>query len=309
MPSFDECFQKVKTDCFKFISSQETKTEKFKNKGRMIRSFLIPICFWISKKASKKKPLIIGLAGGQGIGKTTITSIITIILKKYFKLNVFKISIDDFYKTRKQRTLLSKNKHPLLMTRGVPGTHDTNIMLNFFRKIKVKKFKSLKLPKFNKAVDERYKQNLWYKIKSKPDVVIFEGWCVGAKSQNFRQLRKPINSLERIHDQTFKWRQYVNYQLETKYKKLFNQLDGLLYLRAKNFSLLRRWRLKQEKKLWLKSKNKKNLKIMNKSEVKNFMDTYQRITQQMFKDMPKYSSIIMNLNSSHQIKNIRYRYK
>ena len=309
MSSFDECFQKVKTDCFKFISSQETKTEKFKNKGRMIRSFLIPICFWISKKASKKKPLIIGLAGGQGIGKTTITSIITIILKKYFKLNAFKISIDDFYKTRKQRILLSKNKHPLLMTRGVPGTHDTNIMLNFFRKIKVKKFKSLKLPKFNKAVDERYKQNLWYKIKSKPDVVIFEGWCVGAKSQNFRQLRKPINSLERIHDQTFKWRQYVNYQLETKYKKLFNQLDGILYLKAKNFSLLRRWRLKQEKKLWLKSKNKKNLKIMNKSEVKNFMDTYQRITQQMFKDMPKYSSIIMNLNSSHQIKNIRYRYK
>ena len=309
MPSFDECFQKVKTDCFKFISSQETKTEKFKNKGRMIRSFLIPICFWISKKASKKKPLIIGLAGGQGIGKTTITSIITIILKKYFKLNVFKISIDDFYKTRKQRILLSKNKHPLLMTRGVPGTHDINIMLNFFRKIKVKKFKSLKLPKFNKAVDERYKQNLWYKIKSKPDVVIFEGWCVGAKSQNFRQLRKPINSLERIYDRTFKWRQYVNYQLETKYKKLFNQLDYLLFLKAKNFSLLRRWRLKQEKKLWLKSKNKKNLKIMNKSEVKNFMDTYQRITQQMFKDMPKYSSIIMNLNSSHQIKNIRYRYK
>jgi len=309
MPSFDECFQKVKTDCFKFISSQETKTEKFKNKGRMIRSFLIPICFWISKKASKKKPLIIGLAGGQGIGKTTITSIITIILKKYFKLNAFKISIDDFYKTRKQRILLSKNKHPLLMTRGVPGTHDINIMLNFFRKIKVKKFKSLKLPKFNKAVDDRCKQSLWYKIQSKPDVVILEGWCVGAKSQNFRQLRKPINSLERIHDQTFKWRQYVNYQLETKYKKLFNQLDGLLYLRAKNFSLLRRWRLKQEKKLWLKSKNKKNLKIMNKDQVKNFMDTYQRITQQMFKDMPKYSSIIMNLNSSHQIKNIRYRYK
>ena len=91
MSSFDECFQKVKTDCFKFISSQETKTEKFKNKSRMIRSFLIPICFWISKKASKKKPLIIGLAGGQGIGKTTISSIITIILKKYFKLNTFKI--------------------------------------------------------------------------------------------------------------------------------------------------------------------------------------------------------------------------
>ena len=309
MQLFDECFLKVKTDCFKFISSQETKNEKFKNKDRMIRSFLIPVCFWIAKKTNKKVPLIIGLAGGQGIGKTTITSIITIILKKYFKLDVFKISIDDFYKTIKQRTLLSKNKHPLLMTRGVPGTHDIDIMLNFFKRIKVKNFKILKLPKFNKGVDDRCKQSLWYKIQSKPDVVILEGWCVGARSQNSKELKKPVNSLEKIHDQNFKWRQYVNYQLKTKYKKLFDQLDYILFLKAKNFSLLRRWRLKQEKKLWLKSKNKKNLKIMNKDQVKNFMDTYQRITQQMFKDMPKYSSIIMNLNSSHQIKNIRYRYK
>jgi D-glycerate 3-kinase len=309
MQLFNECFFKVKNDCFKFISSQETKTEKFKNKDRMIRSFLIPTCFWIAKKTNKKKPLIIGLSGGQGTGKTTITSIITIILKKYFKLDVFKISIDDFYKTRKQRILLSKYKHPLLMTRGVPGTHDINIMLSFFKKIKFKKFKSLKLPKFNKAVDDRHKQNLWHKIQSKPDVVILEGWCVGARPQNFRELKKPINALERMHDQTFKWRQYVNYQLKTKYKKLFSQLDGILFLKVKNFSLLRRWRLKQEKKLWLKSKNKKNLKIMNKNELRNFMDTYQRITQQMLKDMPKYSSIIMYLNNNHQIKNIKSRSK
>ena len=86
MPSFDECFQKIKTDCFKFISSQETKNEKFKNKDRMIRSFLIPVCFWIAKKTNKKEPLTIGLAGGQGIGKTTITSIISIILKKYLSI-------------------------------------------------------------------------------------------------------------------------------------------------------------------------------------------------------------------------------
>ena len=309
MQLFDECFLKVKTDCFKFISSQETKNEKFKNKDRMIRFFLIPVCFWIAKKTNKKEPLIIGLAGGQGTGKTTVTSIISIILKKYFKLDIFKISIDDFYKTRKQRTLLSKNKHSLLMTRGVPGTHDIDIMLNFFKKIKVKKFKILKLPKFNKGVDDRCKQSLWYKIQSKPDVVILEGWCVGARSQNSKKLKKPVNSLEKIHDQNFKWRQYINYQLKTKYKKLFNQLDYILFLKVKNFSLLRRWRLKQEKKLWLKSKNKKNLKIMKKNEVMNFMDTYQRITQQMFQDMPKYSSIIMNLNNSHQIKNIRYKSK
>ena len=122
MQEVNDCFSKVKKNCFKFISSQETKKDKFKNKEKMIKSFLIPVSFWISKRVNKKKPLIIGLAGGQGSGKTTISSILTLILQKYFKLNVFKVSIDDFYKTRKDRKLLFKNKHTLLMTRGVPGT-------------------------------------------------------------------------------------------------------------------------------------------------------------------------------------------
>ena len=301
------CFSKVKKDCIKFIKSQETKRDKFNNKAKMIRSFLIPVSQWISKKVDKKKPLLIGLAGGQGSGKTTISSILSIILKKYFKLNVFIISIDDFYKTRKERKILSKKKHSLLMTRGVPGTHDIDLMLKFFKKIKSNKFRSLEVPKFNKAMDDRYKKRLWYKLKFKPDVVIFEGWCVGAKPQTVKQLKKPINSLEKVYDQGLKWRTHVNNQLKTKYKTLFNQLDGLLYLKAKNFNLLRNWRLKQERKLWIQTKNKKNLKIMNNGDVVNFMQTYQRITQQMFKDSIKSSSIIMNLNNNHQIQSIKFK--
>ena len=301
------CFSKVKKDCIKFIKSQETKRDKFNNKDKMIRSFLIPVSQWISKKVDKKKPLLIGLAGGQGSGKTTISSILSIILKKYFKLNVFIISIDDFYKTRKERKVLSKKKHSLLMTRGVPGTHDIDLMLKFFKKIKSKKFRSLEVPKFNKAMDDRYKKRLWYKLKFKPDVVIFEGWCVGAKPQTAKQLKKPINSLEKVYDQGLKWRTHVNNQLKTKYKTLFNQLDGLLYLKAKNFNLLRNWRLKQERKLWIQTKDKKNLKIMTNGDVINFMQTYQRITQQMFKDSIKSSSIIMNLNNNHQIQSIKLK--
>ena len=306
MQPVDECFSKVKTASLKYISSQETAREKFKKKDLMIISFLIPICFWVFKKAKKKSPLIIGLAGGQGSGKTTISSILSLILKKYFKLKVFKISIDDFYKTKKQREILSKDKHSLLLTRGVPGTHDIKIMLDFFRKIKTKNFKSLKLPKFNKANDDRYKKKHWYKLKSRPDVVIFEGWCVGAKPQSLRLLKKPINALEKAYDKSLKWRRFVNLQLKTNYKKLYSQLDSLLYLKVKNFNLLKKWRIKQEEKLWLKAKSRKNLKIMNKKEVINFMQTYQRITEQMFKDAPKYSSIIMNLNKNHQIHKIKF---
>ena len=183
MQQFSLCFGKVKKDCLKFIKSQETKTDKFKSKEKMIKSFLIPLCFWISEKVDKKRPYFVGLAGGQGTGKTTISSLIKIILTKYFKLKVFKISIDDFYKTRKERIKLSKKVHPMLLTRGVPGTHDINMMLDFFRKAKSKKFKRLKLPTFNKAIDDRFNKKKWYDLKNKPDVIIFEGWCVGAKSE------------------------------------------------------------------------------------------------------------------------------
>ena len=307
MQSVSFCFNSVKKDCLKFIKSQETKSDKFKNKERMIKLFLIPLCFWISKKADKKKPYFVGLAGGQGTGKTTISSIIKIILTKYFKLRVFRISIDDFYKTRKERISLSKRVHSMLLTRGVPGTHDVNMMWNFFKKTKSKNFKRIKLPTFNKAIDDRFNKKHWYDLRDKPDVIIFEGWCVGARSEKNTTLKKSLNYLEKTNDQKLIWRKYVNQQLKSKYKKLYSQINCLIYLKAKNFSLLQKWRLKQERKLGVKSKVKS--KIMSKADVLNFMQTYQRITQNMFRNMPKYASVIFNLNSNHQIQSAVYKKK
>ncbi len=309
MQQFNLCFGKVKKDCLKFIKSQETKVDKFKNKERMIKSFLIPLCFWISKKSDRKKPYFVGLAGGQGTGKTTISNLIKIILTKYFKLKVFRISIDDFYKTRKERINLSKRIHPLLLTRGVPGTHDINMMLSFFKKAKIKKFRTLKLPTFNKVIDDRCSKKKWYKLKNKPDVIIFEGWCVGAKPEKNSSLNRSINLMEKKNDPKFIWRKFVNKQLRLKYKNLYSQLNCLIYLKAKNFRLLQKWRLKQESKLWLKSKRVSKNKIMNKKDVITFMQTYQRITENMFRTMPKFASIIMNLNSYHQINSTIYKNK
>ena len=306
MLSIINCYRKVNNECFKFIKSQETSKEKFRNKEKMIKSFLIPISFWIAKKVDKKGIYIVGLSGGQGSGKTTISSIISIILRKYFKLNVFTISIDDFYKTRKERILLSKKIHPSLMTRGVPGTHDINMMLDFFKRVKGKKFRSLKLPKFNKATDDRHNKKSWYSLKKKPDIIIFEGWCVGAKAEKNNTLKKSVNSLERLKDAKLTWRRYVNGQLKTKYKQLYDQLNCLLYIKSSNFTLLKKWRIKQETKLRIKNKRSNKFKIMSDREVINFMQTYQRVTQSMFKYVPKYASIILNIKSNHQIKSVIY---
>ena len=308
MKLHDYCYKAVKKDCLKFIKSQETKNDKFKNKEIMIKKYLIPVSCWISKKC-KTTPYFIGLAGGQGTGKTTISSILKIILTKYFKLNVFKISIDDLYKTRKDRMSLSKKIHPMLLTRGVPGTHDINIMIKFFENLKNKKFKKLKLPTFDKSIDDRRSKKFWYTINNRPDVIILEGWCVGAKSENNKSLKRNVNSLEKTNDKMMIWRKFVNNNLKNSYKNLFSQINCLIYLKAKNFKLLQQWRLKQEKKLLIKSKQKKNSKIMNKAAVINFMQTYQRITQNMFKYAPKYSSIILNLNSNHQINSVFYKKK
>ena len=306
MISVINCYRKVNNECFKFIKSQETPKEKFKNKEKMIKSFLIPISFWIAKKVDKKRSYIVGLSGGQGSGKTTISSIISIILRKYFKLNVFTISIDDFYKKRNERFLLSKKIHSSLMSRGVPGTHDINMMLDFFKRIKRKEFRSLKLPKFNKAIDDRYNKKLWYSIKKRPDIIIFEGWCVGAKAEKNNTLKQPINSFEKLRDKKLIWRRYVNKQLQSKYKQLYDQLNCLLYIKSNNFSLLRKWRIKQETKLRLKNKRSNRNKIMSNKEVINFMQTYQRVTQNMLKTVPKNASIILNLNTNHQIKSVIY---
>ena len=119
----------------------------------------------------------------------------------------------------------------MLLTRGVPGTHDINMMLSFFKKTKSKNFKRLKLPAFNKAIDDRFKKKYWYDLKDKPDVIIFEGWCVGAKSEKNISLKKTINSLEKAKDQKQIWRKYVNNQLKSKYKNLYSQLNCLVYLK------------------------------------------------------------------------------
>ena len=173
MQNYRECFEKVRKDCVKYIQSQETKKEKFKNKDQMIKSHIIPLCFWINKKRKNKKTLLVGLAGGQGTGKTTISTLLRLVLVKYFKLQVFKISIDDFYKTFDEREKMSKKVSSLFLTRGVPGTHDTKLLFRCLKNLTKSNFKRLKIPRFDKSTDNRMSKNKWQKINLKPNIIIY----------------------------------------------------------------------------------------------------------------------------------------
>ncbi len=287
---------------FKFIKKQEIAGEKFQDKQKQLKNFYLPICDKLFKiYSSKKKPMIIGLSGSQGSGKSTISQILKIILNSNYKLNVVSFSLDDFYKTAFERKKMSKFIHPLFMTRGVPGTHDVKWLYNVLRSLLKKKFKAVAIPKFDKSIDDRFSRKQWQLIKKKPDIIIFEGWCVGAKPQSLKELRKPINILEKIEDTKLTWRKKVNNELRTNYKKIYNLLDKKIYLRVPHFKYVFKWRLLQEKKLRLKLKKK----TMTKKQIRRFVMFYERVTKSMTKNY-KTNDTVINLDKNHKIKSINY---
>ena len=133
----EDCFLKVKKDYLFFLKKEEIFGKSKATKIKSLKKIYIPISFWIEKKYREKgKMLFLGFSGGQGSGKTTITGILKIILKKFFKREVYVSSIDDFYKTLRDRNLMSYKIHKLFKTRGVPGTHDIKLIKKFFYNLK-----------------------------------------------------------------------------------------------------------------------------------------------------------------------------
>jgi len=306
MRSVNECFDNVKEDYLKFLNKEKILGKSDAEKIKNLKKFYIPISFWIENKYKKKrKTLFLGFSGGQGSGKTTVSGILKIILKKFFKRKIHVSSIDDFYKTLNDRDKMSHKIHPLFKTRGVPGTHDINLVKKFFNIIKKNKFEKIKLPRFEKAIDNRVEKKYWFNIKQKPEIVILEGWCVGAKPQSNSLIRKPINTLEKYEDRDLIWRKYVNKKLKKEYKKLFSMIDHLIFMKIPNFHMVLKWRLLQENKLKKKSHSKK--KVMSFNEIERFIMFYQRITLQMLKDLSKSASVVMLLKKNHEIKKVLFR--
>ena len=294
---------KIKKKYLTFLKKKEVAGKPLVDKVGKLNKFYLPLSKWIYltyKKDNKQK--IIGLSGGQGAGKSTITEILKFILKKKYRLEVCIFSLDDFYKTKIERTKMSKKVHPLFLTRGVPGTHDIKLINKTLVKLKKKSFKTVLIPRFDKSTDNRFKKSKWIQVKKYPNIIIFEGWCVGAKHQRNFELKRPLNFIERKYDANSRWRKKVNDYLKNQYNKLFSKIDKLVYLKVPNFNNIFKWRLHQEQKLKLTTKNKGT---MSKSDIKKFIMFYERITKQMMKDYTKLSDLTIFLDNNHRSKRIK----
>lgn len=280
----------------------------------MFEAIYVPLGAWLTcRKRQSQGPLVIGINGAQGAGKSTLFNLLEVILTEGFGLRVVGFSIDDLYKTREEREQLSKTVHPLLKTRGVPGTHDIELGIEILNSLKNGDESSVtKIPVFDKSTDDRCPVAVWQEWFGPADVIVFEGWCVGALPQSPEGLKEPINELEKNEDPDGAWRDYVNAQLSGVYQELFSMIEVLIMLKVPSMDAVFEWRSLQEKKLaervqyiYDTQQPTEHLRIMNDEQIKRFIQHYERLTQQMLEEMPIRADITMYLNDNHKISDIQ----
>ena len=278
----------------------------------MLESIYVPLGAWlVAQKNQHQGPLVVGINGAQGAGKSTLFNLIEVILEEGFGLKVVGLSIDDIYKTRTEREKLAHSIHPLLNTRGVPGTHDVDLGIELIRGLKGEfgeEGRNVKIPVFDKSIDDRCPTALWQEWTGEADVIVLEGWCVGATAQNETQLAESVNDLERSEDPLGIWRSYVNKQLEGSYKELFGLIDVLIMLKVPSMESVYEWRSQQEKKLaervryfYDTQQPTQHLRIMNEREIRRFIQHYERLTRNILEEMPDRADVCLELNENHKI--------
>ncbi|MGJ8677498.1 MAG: hypothetical protein ACSHX0_08270 [Akkermansiaceae bacterium] len=246
-------------------------------------------------------PLVIGINGAQGTGKSTLSMILAAELRAEYGKSTAVISIDDIYHTKQKRAELAETIHPLLLTRGVPGTHDVELGINVIKALK-DGGDSVAIPAFDKASDDRRPDHEWRVHREPVDIIIFEGWCIGAVPEGEGNLFSPINELEKKEDASALWRNHVNYELEGSYRDLFSFIDKLIMLKAPSMECIYKWRSQQENKLRARLKPSDDKSgLMNEQQLLRFIMHYERLTRWMLLEMPSRADILIKLREDHGI--------
>ena len=277
-----------------FIQKESLKLFKKKFSKKYVKIKILPIIIHLENSESKK--VLIG--GSQGIGKSSLIIIIKKTLEKFFNKNVLALSLDNYYLSKDERKSISNKEHELLITRGVPGTHNIKKLVNDIKRFE-KNIYPINIPLFDKLIDNRL--NKYQKIYKKCNILILEGWCCGCKDINKNYLFKNINSLEKKFDTKYLWRKFYNNKLKKEYKLLFNLFDETIFLKAPSFKYVLRWRIKQEKN---NSSNLSNSKKMSNQEIELFIQHYEKITKWMLKNYSKFANIVLKINKDQKITSI-----
>lgn len=240
------------------------------------------------------RPFVLGVCGAQGSGKSTLAEGLTERLMAR-GLRAATLSIDDLYLSHAARARLGEVVHPLFATRGVPGTHDTALGLRLLDAIRAGH--DVVLPRFDKARDDPAPTGT--PVTGPLDVLIFEGWCVGARAQDDTALPAPVNALEAERDPDVTWRRFANLALATDYAELFARLDRLVLLAAPGFEVVRDWRIQQEHEL--RARVGEGSRTMSDDEIGVFIQHYERLTRHILSDMPAYADLTLRLDEKRRL--------
>lgn len=261
---------------------------------------------WIAAQSAPGRALVVGLNGAQGSGKSTLADLLRHLLERALARRTVVLSLDDFYLTRAQRTRLAARVHPLLATRGVPGTHDIALAQQTLARLRaLRPGAHLAVPRFVKARDDRVPRRQWPAVTGPVDIVLFEGWCVGTPPQSEAELATPVNALEAHEDRDGRWRACINAQLATTYAALFAQLDRLVFLQAPGFEVVHGWRLEQE------AGNAAAIaapsRAMTPEQVRHFVSHYERLTRHALRVLPDRADSVLALDAQRRVVSARYR--
>lgn len=264
--------------------------------SRLVDSLHAPLAevIW-RRRAAFSGLLTVGLCGPQGSGKSTTAQVLQILLRQA-GLRVAVLALDDIYLPRTDRLRLAREVHPLLATRGPPGTHDPLLGERLLERLAADA--STAIPRFDKALDDRAPEAVWPVVVGPVEVVIFEGWCVGARPQPQADLAAPINELEAERDSHGVWRRYVNRALEGSYQELFGAIGLLIMLRPPAFEVVRAWRIEQERKL---REAGGGAAVMSDAQVGVFIQHYERLSRWIDREMPTRADVVVSLDAAREI--------
>lgn len=244
--------------------------------------------------------LLVGLNGSQGSGKSTLCAYLCRELEDAHGLRAIDLSLDDFYLTRREREHLARDVHPLLRTRGVPGTHDIGLLMRTLDALTQGRNAEVQVPRFDKAEDDRYPASDWTSVDLPLDVVFLEGWCMGARALAKERLTAPLNRLEREEDPGGVWRRYVNERLERDFEPLYAHIDWWVMLAAPSFEQVLAWRTEQENKLRVRRRGG-GAGIMDAEQLRRFVDHYERLTRQCLQQLPHRVQVLLQMDRQRNI--------